>query len=158
MWHGGPKQEGSGKFVSAQLGWDATQFAEPDLGNWPNQANLGGGDLSEKGPTLQRKPEAPRVVRKPKEPRKTRGKARKPRGKPRKARRPLRQDLLSFVKSLNPLPKAKAVAPKAQEKQHNSFQVEAQGALRNTMSTMMNVIRSGPERQAFFRKMMTPRR
>ena len=154
VWHGGPKQDGSGKFVSAHLGWDATQFPGPDLGDWrANQANWEGADLSEKGPTVQRKPEAPRAIRNLKEQKKPRGKPRKPRGKPRKARRPPKQDLFSFVKSLNPL-----LAPKAQEKQHNAFQAQAQGAIRNTMDTMMGMIRSGDERHALFRQMMTPRR
>ena len=138
VWHGGPKQPGSGKFVSAHLGWDATQVKKPELGTWPpNQA------YSERRPP---KPQAPRVVRNPKE---RRG---KPRGKARKARRPPKQDLLSFLKSLNPL------APKAQQKQSHAFQLEAQGAIRNAMDTMMSTIRSGDERQALFRQMMTPRR
>ena len=138
VWHGGPKQDSSGKFISAQLGWDATQVPRPDLGAWPpNQANWEG-----KPP----KPQAPRVIRNSKEPRG------KPRGKPRKPRRPPKQDLLSFLKSLNPL------APKALSKQSNAFQLEAQGAIRNAMDTMMNAIRSGDERQALFKQMMTPRR
>ena len=138
VWHGGPKQDGSGKFVSAQLEWDATQVPRPKLGALPpNQA------YSERRPP---KPQAPRVVRNPKEPRG------RPRGKARKARRPPKQDLLSFLKSLNPL------APKAQQKQGHAFQLEAQGAIRNAMDTMMSTIRSGDERQALFREMMTPRR
>ena len=144
VWHGGPKQDGSGKFVSAQLGWDANQVPGPGQGGWPpNQANWEGGLPA--GPTVQRKPEAPRVIRNPQEPR-------KPRGKPRKPRRPPKADLLSFLKSLNPL------APKAQQKQSNPIQLEIQGTIRNTMDTMMGVIRSGDERQALFRQMMTPRR
>ena len=149
VWHGGPKQDGSGKFVSAHLGWDATQVPGPDLGAWPpNQAKWEGRPpkgLAEEGLTVQRKPQAPRVIRNPKEPR-------KPRGKPRKPRRPPKQDLLSFLKSLNPL------APKALSKQSNAFQLEAQGAIRNAMDTMMGAIRNGDERHALFRQMMTPRR
>jgi len=141
VWHGGPKQDGSGKFVSAQLGWDATQVPGPGQGGWPpNQANWEGGPPTDS--SVQRKPKAPRVIRNPKEPR-------KPRGKP---RRPLKPDLLSFLKSLNPL------APKAQQKQSNAFQLEIQGGIRNAMDTMMDVIRAGDERQALFRQMMTPRR
>ena len=146
VWHGaGPKQDG--KFGIAQLGWDATQVPGPGLGDWPNQANWEGRPPT--GSTVQRKPEAPRVIRNPKEPRKPRGKPKKPRRPP---RQDPRQDLLSFFKSLNPL------KPKAQKKQSSPFQVQAQGALRNTMNTMMSVIRSGDERQALFKQMMTPRR
>ena len=145
VWHGGPREGGSGKFATSQLGpWEATQVPTPDLGAWPpTQGNWEEDRLPTSHPvaTVQRNPEAPRPVRNPPP-------------LPRKPRRPPRPGVLSFLNTLNPF------APKrrAQNKQSNAFQVLAQNTIRDNFDSMMSLVGNYDERNAWFRQLMRPRR
>ena len=138
VWHGGPKDDGAGKFVSSQLGpWADTKIPVPELGGLPpNQA------YSEKSPPNGhsreglKKPPAPRKARNPKQ---LKGHG-KPRRKTKKSRRPPKKAPFSL---LNPFAPKK---PKVQEKQGNHpIQLSMQSALRNNLDNMMGTIRSGQQ-------------